>query len=139
MAPTKDNVIPIQRIDVSPSQDNINIRSILIEIQAGLDKLSESGSRHIIDLGAIPLAGYERARLFELLGQGEVHIHLSLLGTSEVYETLFSGVWVVKHRDELEEFTSMFIEICHIPDIVLSQPDDIMTSSSKLQGLINNI
>jgi len=139
MAPAKDNVIPIKRIDTHPSQDNINIRSILIEIQAGLDQLSESGSRHIIDLGAIPLAGYEREKLFELLGQGEVHIHLSLLGTSEIYETLFSGVWVVKHRDELEEFSSMFIEICHIPDIVLSQQDDIVTSNSKLQELINNI
>lgn len=136
MTPT-NNVIPIQRIDTSPSQDNINIRSILLEIQSGLEKFCNNGSRHIIDLGAIPLSGYEREKLFELLGQGEVYIHLSLLGTSEIYETLFCGVWVVKHRDELEEFSSMFIEICHIPDIVLSQQDDMVKSSSQLQELIN--
>ena len=139
MAPAKDNVIPIKRIDTHPSQDNINIHSILIEIQAGLEQLSENGSRNIIDLGAIPLAGYEREKLFELLGQGEVHIHLSLLGTSEIYETLFSGVWVIKHRDEQDQLNGMFIEIGDVPDIILSQQDDRTTAAMELQELIDNL
>ena len=119
--------------------DSFNIRSVLVEIQHGLEVFYKNGDKTIIDLGAIPLAPMERNKLFELLGKGEVHIGLSSLGESEIYETLFSGVWVVKHRDEQGEISAMFIEVCDIPDIVLSQQDEISSSVVEIQELIDRL
>ena len=78
-------------------------------------------------------------QLFDLLGQGEVQIHLSSLGESEIYETNFSSVWVIKHRDEQDQYSSMFIEIAAVPDIVVSQRDDISESLVEFQDLINRL
>lgn len=116
--------------------DSINIKSVLVEIQHGLDNLYKNGQNTIIDLGAIPLASFERLKLFEILGQGEVHIRLSSLGESEIYETLFSGVWVIKHHDEKGDVSAMFIEVNKIPDIILSQKEDVSGAIIGLQKLI---
>jgi len=120
-------VIPIKLEFVSENElekDDINIRSVLVEIQHGLEMFHKNGDKTAIDLASIPLTAFERNRLFELLGQGEVSIHLSSLGESEIHETNFSGVWVIKHRDEQEQISSMLIEICAVPDIVLSQSNE---------------
>jgi len=131
--------IPVRVETSEVSGDDMNIRSILVEIQHGLDSLQENEQKMIIDLGSIPLASIERARLFELLGQGEIKIHLSCLGESEIYETFYPGVWVVKHRDEQGEFSGMFIEVCEIPDIVLSNKSEIQASVIGIKELIEKL
>ena len=125
-----ENVLP---------EDNLNIRSVLLEIQHALELFFKNGDKYIIDLGAIPLTSMQRNQLFDLLGQGEVQIHLSSLGESEIYETNFSSVWVIKHRDEQDQYSSMFIEIAAVPDIVVSQRDDISESLVEFQDLINRL
>lgn len=121
------------------ARDSINVRSILVEIQQGLKDFNKHKDNYIIDLGSIPLSTEEREQLFELLGHGELKISLSTLGKSEIYETLFSGVWVIQHRDEQGQFNGMFIEIGDIPDIILSHEDDRLTAATELQELINSV
>ncbi|MCU7834570.1 MAG: hydrogenase expression/formation protein [gamma proteobacterium symbiont of Taylorina sp.] len=117
----------------------LNIHSVLMEIQHGLEILCKNSNKTMIDLGAIPLASFERNQLFEMLGQGEVQIHLSSLGESEIYETLFSGVWVIKHRDEQGDINAMFIEVCNIPEIILSQQEDVSAAVTGVQELIDSL
>ena len=127
-------------VPADPGRDqSLNIRAILLEVQNGLKTLKDSGRQTIIDLGAIPLSSFERMKLFGLLGTGEVDIRLSSLGESEIYETLFSAVWVIKHLDEQGEVLAMFIEVNKVPDIVLSQSADIPIAQSKIKKLIENL
>ena len=128
-----------QQSDDNIALDSINVRSILVEIQQGLKNFNKHKDNYIIDLGSIPLSAAERDLLFELLGHGELNISLSSLGKSEIYETLFSGVWVIRHRDEQGQFNGMFIEIGDIPDIILSHEDDRVTAAMELQELINSV
>lgn len=121
------------------AHDSINVRSILVEIQQGLKNFNKHKDNYSIDLGAIPLAPEEREYLFEQLGHGEVDISLSALGTSDIYETHFSAVWVIKHRDEQGQFNGIFIEIGDVPDIILSHEDDRFTAAMELQELINGV
>jgi len=131
--------IPI-RIESNQNSDPYpNVRSVLVEIQHGLQQFNKNGHKHIIDLGSIPIAPYERVKLLEVLGQGEVSISLSSLGQSEIYETAISGVWITKHRDEQEQISAMFVDICRIPDIVLSQMDDMDSLTEELQQLIEKL
>jgi hydrogenase-1 operon protein HyaF len=90
-------------------------------------------------LGAEPISAFERVQLLKLLGKGELNISLSSLGESKIYETAYSGVWVVEHKNEQGQITSQFIEVTHVPDIVLSQMDDESASYESIQALIDNI
>lgn len=129
----------VKKVDNSIVNDSINVRSILVEIQQGLKNVNKLQDNYSIDLGSIPLSAKEREHLFELLGHGELDISLSALGKSEIYETLFSGVWVIKHRDEQGQFNGMFIEIGDVPDIILSCEDDRFTAAMELHELINSV
>jgi HupH hydrogenase expression protein len=121
------------------SSEYNNVRSILVEVQQGLENFYKTGNKRIIDLGSIPLAPFEKVKLIELLGRGEVFIHLSALGESEIYETLFACVWIVKHHDEQGEVSALLIEISEVPDIILSQIDDIAVQTNELKELINKL
>ena len=131
--------LDVEKVDNNSARGNVNVHSILVEIQQGLKNFNQDKDNYSIDLGAIPLSAEEREHLFELLGHGEVDISLSALGISEIYETLFSGVWVIKHRDEENQFNGLFIEIGDVPDIILSQQDDRITAAMELQELIDNL
>ncbi len=133
--------LDVEKVDDNSARDNVNVRSILVEIQQGLKNFNQCKHKdnYSIDLGAIPLSADERGYLFELLGHGELDISLSALGKSEIYETLFSGVWVIKHRDEQDQFNGMFLEIGDVPDIILSCEDDRFTAAMELHELINSV
>jgi len=138
------NIPPISSVQVkfdpqSKSLNNLNVRSILVEIQQGLQLFYKSGIKHMIDLDAIPLTPFERIKLLDLLGKGEVIISLSSLGESQIYETNFSALWVIKHHDEQGQISNVLIEITEIPDIVLSQKEDISGLTEELQQIIDGL
>lgn len=141
MNPSIKSVIPVQlKFEAQEKlHKNLNVRSILVEIQQGLEEFYKTGTKHIIDLDAIPLSAFERIKLLDLLGKGEVLINLSLLGESQIYETQFAGVWIIKHLNELGQISNAFIEITDIPDLVLSQKEDISILTEELQLLIDGL
>jgi hydrogenase-1 operon protein HyaF len=138
------NIPPIASVKVkfdpqSKSLNNLNVRSILVEIQQGLQLFYKSGIKRMIDLDAIPLTPFERVKLLDLLGKGEVIISLSSLGVSQIYETNFSALWVIKHHDEQGKISNVLIEITDIPEIVLSQKEELSVLSEELQQLIDEL
>ena len=102
-----------------------NVKPILHEIRHALQKLVDAGETSIIDLRSIPLAPGEEQAILDTLGRGEVHARLDVLGPSEVYETRFSGVWLVTHYNDSDSIISRFIEVTEIPDVLKAQHEDI--------------
>ncbi|MFK5985258.1 MAG: hydrogenase expression/formation C-terminal domain-containing protein [Pseudomonadota bacterium] len=131
--------VKVELTSQSEQIKNINIRSVIVEIKHAIEEFHKTGQEHIIDLLNLPLASYERERLLDLLGQGELFIQLSALGKSEIYETLFSGVWLIKHYDQQGIINGLFIEICEVPEIVLSKIEDLPHLSEQLQELIDDL
>ena len=94
--------------------------------------LLESGNTSIIDLRSIPLAPGEEETIINALGQGEVHARLDALGRSDIYETVYSGVWLVTHYNENETVVGRFIEVTELPDILKSQREDMSDALKEL-------
>jgi len=109
-----------------------NVKPILHEIRHALLDLLDSGNTSIIDLRSIPLAPGEEETIINALGQGEVHARLDVLGRSDIYETLYSGVWLVTHYNENEAVVGRFIEITELPDILKSQREDMSDALKEL-------
>ena len=102
-----------------------NVKPLLHEVKHALHNLVTTGKTCIIDLRSIPLAPGEEDKILSTLGKGEVSAELYALGTSEIIETQYSGVWLVTHYNDEREIIGRFIEITTMPDILCSQKDDI--------------
>ena len=109
-----------------------NVQPILHEIRHALEELLSSGKTSIIDLRTIPLAPGEEEVILNTLGKGEVHARLDVLGPSEIYETRYSGVWLITHFNENDSVVSRFIEITELPDILKSQHEEMSIALQKL-------
>jgi hydrogenase-1 operon protein HyaF len=109
-----------------------NVQPILHEIRHALEELLSNGKTSIIDLRTIPLAPGEEEVILNTLGKGEVHARLDVLGSSEIYESRYSGVWLITHFNENDSVVSRFIEITELPDILKSQHEDMSNALQKL-------
>jgi hydrogenase-1 operon protein HyaF len=107
--------------------------SVLAEIGSMLDALSESGRAGSIDLRSLPLSDVDRAQLEEVLGRGEVRAELDIAGASEVWETIYPGVWWIRHRGAGDKIASEEISVCRIPEILITHPVDIEAAAGRLR------
>lgn len=127
----QENVIPFN-IQRSPAL-SWNVQPILHEIRHALEALVDSGECSIIDLRSIPLAPGEEEVIIEMLGKGEVVANLDVLGPSEIYETLYAGVWLITHYNESNAIIGRFIEITELPEILKSQHEDMAKALLELE------
>ena len=111
-----------------------NVQPIMHEIRHALQRLVEDGESSVIDLRSVPLAPGEEESIINTLGQGEVFAHLHALGPSEIYETRYTGVWMVTHFNESQSIVSRFIEIIEIPEVLKSQHQDMVSAITALQS-----
>lgn len=107
--------------------------SLLAEVGDLLDTLAQSGETGAIDLRSLPMTASDREQLQQWLGRGEVQVQLELAGLSEIWETAYPGAWWVRHRGTGGEITTEHIAVCRIPDILLSQDDDIRAAARRLR------
>lgn len=115
-----------------------NLIPLLYEVRHALDRWLDIGAEHIIDLRSLPMGPGEEQRLLDILGRGEVETTLSALGSSDIFETAFNGVWLVTHRNDSGDLVGRYIEICEIPAILKSQPDDARAALQRLDELLSN-
>ena len=109
-----------------------NLLPLLHEVRHALAKLVENSEPTSIDLRGLPLAPGEEENILSILGRGEVTARLSLLGSSEVFETNYAGVWIVTHYNSDNQLIGRFIEITSMPDILRSQPQDMAAARDLL-------
>jgi hydrogenase-1 operon protein HyaF len=122
-----------------------NVRAILQEIAAMLDALiasgteSASGETRAIDIRSLPLLPGDYEALEDALGTGEVSAEFDGgYGPTEIFETAFPGVWWIKHFNEEGDIAAEFIEIARIPEILLSQEDDMRDGLKNLQERLHD-
>ena len=112
--------------------DHGNALPILNEIRHALERLLASGETAVIDLGALPMGPQDEVQLLAALGEGEVEATINAGGPSSVRETAFHGVWLLTHRNEAGETLARFIEIAFVPELLMSQAEDVADSAVEL-------
>jgi hydrogenase-1 operon protein HyaF len=121
---------------MSDLRDTAYAAAILHEVADLLAKLAADGSAGAIDLRAMPLGPADRARLEEVLAQGAVKVSVDAGGPSEIFETVYPGVWWTRHFNDAGETVSEFIEVTDCPQFLKSQPEDIRAGASGLRSLL---
>jgi hydrogenase-1 operon protein HyaF len=111
-----------------------NIRALLAEIAARLEKLVENGETGMIALNSLPFAPGEYEQLRQTLGQGEVSVRIEAIGPSEIIETRYPGVWWVTHYNVEGDIVADMIEIAWFPEIIKSQPENVNEGLARLKG-----
>ena len=112
--------------------DHGNALPILNEVRHALERLLASGETTVIDLGALPMGPQDEAQLLAALGAGEVEATVNAGGPSSVRETAFHGVWLVTHRNEQGEVLARFVEVAFVPELLMSQAEDVADSAAEL-------
>jgi hydrogenase-1 operon protein HyaF len=109
-----------------------NALPLLNEIRHALARLLASGETTVIDLGALPMGPQDEAELVAALGTGEVEATVNAGGPSSVRETAFHGVWLVTHRNEQGETLARFVEVAFVPELLMSQTEDVADAAAEL-------
>lgn len=115
-----------------------NAIPILHEIHHALQRFVTDGDTWCIDLHALPFGPGDEEALLQRLGRGEISLTMDSLGKSTIWETAFSGVWIVDHHNAEGERIALQVEIGQIPQIVLSQQLDIIDAIDQLEKQLNN-
>lgn len=110
------------------------VKALLLEVQDMLQALRDSGVCNAIDLRSLPMMPGDMQCLKDVLGGGEVQATLDALGPSVAMETGVPGVWWVTHKNAHDEILSEFIEVTMVPEILVTQPQDLQDSVAILQG-----
>lgn len=122
-----------------PKEFTGNVLPLLNEIRHALKNFIDNNKTHTIDLFRIPLAPGEKDIILETLGKGEITIKLEALGTTEIIETKFPGVWLITHYNQDDKIISHLIEITNMPSIALSVEEDINHSIKSLNEKIQEL
>jgi hydrogenase-1 operon protein HyaF len=128
----------LETIPVSIEAATGNVRPLLHEIRHALTRLADGEDGTVIDLRSLPLAPGEQERLDSLLGKGEVRVEIDALGPTVVQETLFPGVWLITHCNAEGATVARFIEVTRIPELLLSQQEDIDDGIRRLEKQLEN-
>lgn len=121
------------KVTVASPSFRHNALPILHEIRHALVTLAESGAPTTIDLRAIPFGPGDEDMLLEVLGRGEVNATVDALGPTRVWETGFSGVWVLDYRNTEDTRIAFQIEVTETPSILHTQMEDVRSAVDSLQ------
>ena len=133
MSGLDDFDVSVTDIDVNDGQLRENVRAMLHEIESLLEDLLATGQTSAIDIRSLPLMPGDYDALESALGTGEISAEFEGgSGPTVIAETGIPGVWWVTHYNDEGEIAAEFIEITRIPEILLSQDDDIQDG---LKGL----
>lgn len=101
------------------------VLSVMNEIAAMLEALIASGKTDSIDVHRAPVGAHDRARLRDVLGQGEIEARLNCLGPTHIQETAVSGVWWVTHYSDDRRVLGEFVEVTTCPELLSTSPVDL--------------
>ena len=113
--------------------------ALLLEIQDMLKKLVDSGEHGYVDLQELNLPARDVQQLKLVLGTGDVQATVYELGLIQISETGISGVWWVTHKDASNEILSDVIEVTTLPEILVTQHQDLHESVGVLQERLQSL
>ena len=124
----------LDAIAVQAEYETGNVGPLLHEIRHALARLVKGGEGTVIDMRSLPLAPGEEKRIEEALGEGELRADLDALGPTTIIESRFPGVWLITHKNADGAVVARIIEVSRIPDILMSQREDIEHGIDKLES-----
>jgi hydrogenase-1 operon protein HyaF len=127
----------LDSINVKVEAATGNVEPLLHEIRHALRRVADGKEGTVIDLRSLPLAPGEEQRIEAVLGEGEVRAQLNALGPTVLQETAYPGVWLVTHRNAEQEVVARFIEVTRMPELLMSQTEDIERGISLLEDELN--
>jgi hydrogenase-1 operon protein HyaF len=113
-----------------------NAMAILHEVTEALGRLADTGEAALIDLQGLPLTPDDYELLHESLADGEVHARIDAIGPTEVRETRYPGVWWITHYNTEGDIVADMLEICYVPEVLKSHPDDVRDALPRLRQLL---
>jgi hydrogenase-1 operon protein HyaF len=124
---------------VPPGGDELtgNALAILHEVAEALDELIASGESSAIDLEGVPLSEADYELLRETFAPGEVQARIDAMGPTEVFETIYPGVWWITHYNAEGDIIADVLEIAHVPEVLESHPDDVSEAAARLKELLS--
>ena len=108
-------------------------RAVLTEIAQRLEALVDAGESSVIDLRSLPLTDADLVELDEILGHGEVAASIEVIGSTEVRETGYAGVWWVRHLGARGQVAAEEIAVPRVPEILCAQVEDVQLASDRLR------
>jgi len=123
----------------SDAESTGNVWSIVAEIRHALERFLGRGETTSIDLRALPFGPGDRDQLLQYLGRGEVSAELRALGTTQVWETAFPGVWVVDHAGPEGRQVALHIEVGPFPSLLCSQREDVQEALERLDRHLSSL
>ena len=136
MQKLQDIAVRVEGTDGLPLNHS-NATPIMHEILHALENLADKGETTTIDLRAMPFGPGDEDQLLSQLGSGEILVELNSLGRSKIYETAYSGVWLIDHRNADDQPVALQIEIAPIPSILLAQTEDVRDAITRLNHWLN--
>ena len=115
------------------------VLALLRELDVALQALMTAGTRHVIDLSALPLSPADQGALKTALGTGELHMDLEALGHSYIWETSVPGIWWVRHEGPDGRVLTEHIEVASVPEIVAAHASDLLVGKARLMATIERI
>ncbi len=109
-----------------------NAMPLLHEIRHALQHLAKTGDPTTIDLSSIPFGPGDREQLFDILGEGEVSARVHALGETQVHETRYPGVWIVRHQSPVGEELATHIEVTRLPSMLITPEEDLGEAAAQL-------
>jgi hydrogenase-1 operon protein HyaF len=112
------------------------VAAILSELVNLLQRLADAQESATIDVRSLPMSPQDRIALQHALGEGEVRATLNAEGLSTIHETQVPGIWWVEHRDRHGDLMAESIEVTRMPQILMSDTDEIAAGARALREQI---
>ena len=107
--------------------------AVLSEISDRLGVLADTGEPSVVNLRGLPMTVADLRELEESLGRGEVSVSLEVAGTSEIWETRYSGVWWVRHLGTGGQVATEEIADTPFPEILRAHTQDIQAAAARIR------
>lgn len=130
--------IPVfTNLDLS-HEDRSMVDAVIIELLQLMDNYLLTQTAGAVDIKSLPLSDDACSLLKSKMGLGEVNAVVRLSGDTEVYETAFSGVWWITHKNIDGRVLAEHIEVGRVPAILCSHNEDIKQAREKLYQQVSN-
>ena len=116
--------------------DAMNVRPLLVEIGANMDRLPPGGEAYAINLSRMPMSLIDMAILDDALGMGPVTALSRGYGDCRIAATGHRKVWRVRHFNADDKMILDSIEIIDIPVAARALKEDMDDGGRRLANLI---
>jgi len=124
--------IPVYTEGIDGQDDAHMLEAVIHELKQLMDAYISTDKTGAIDIKSLPLSKKAYQALKQKLSKGEVEAKAKLSGDTEIYETAYSGVWWVTHKNIDDKVIAEHIEVGAIPVVLFAHIEDIKIARKKL-------